>query len=123
MKLAYSDEEKKLLLKSFTKVLKDANGKGPRNIYIRYESNGICIVMQGVVSDFEKHLIKNFGQEAIDILTDFYERDSVNTEKVFLEILGGRYNFKFDRLESNFIKDEFNYYMKLEDRDRINRTG
>lgn len=114
-KLDFSSEEKNEFLKAFTNLLKDANGKGPRNIYIKYLPNEIHIVLQGVVSDFEKYLIKNFGQEAIDTFTDFYERDSYNAERTFLKILNNKYNFKFYKLDSDFNKDIFIYKMRVYD--------
>jgi len=93
--------------------MKNANGKGPKNIYIKYFESEIHIVMNGVVSDFEKYLIKNFGQEAIDVFKDFYERDSKNAEKNFISILDNRYKFKFYELDSDFINDLFIYKMKI----------
>ncbi len=110
-RLDFSTEEKNEILKAFTNLLKDANGKGPRNIYIKYLPNEIHIVIQGVVSDFEKYLIRNFGQEAIDTFTSYYERDSYNTEKAFLNILNNKYDFKFYKLDSDFINDIFVYKM------------
>ena len=111
--MVFSDEEKREILKAFTSLLKDANGKGPRNIYIKYLEREIHVVMQGVVSDFEKHIIRNFGDEAVVILTDFYERDSYHTEQRLLELLNNRYNFKFYKLESDFKNDLFVYKMKI----------
>lgn len=111
--LKFTDNEKVLFLKAFTSLLINANGKGPKNIHIKYFTNEIHIVMNGVVSEFEKYLIKNFGQEAIDVLTDFYERDSKRTEKEFISILNNRYNFKFYELNSDFINDLFIYKMKI----------
>lgn len=112
--MEFTSEEKTSFIKSFTNLLKDANGRGPRNIYIKYFPNEIHVVMQGVVSDFEKYLIHNFGQEAIDTLTDFYERDSYNAEKTFLSALDSMYNFKFYKLDSDFKNDLFIYKMKIE---------
>jgi len=111
--LNYSDEEKRDILKAFTKVLKEANGKGPKNIYIKYLSDEIHIVMHGVVSDFEKYLIKTFGQEAIDTLTDFYERYCINSGRVFAQLLNNKYSFKFSNLDSDFRSDIFIYKMKI----------
>ena len=111
----FSTEEKNKFLKAFTDLLKRANGKGPRNIYIKYFSEEIHIVIQGVVSDFEKYLINNFGQEAIDTLTNFYERDSLNAEKEFLKILNNHYRFRFYKLDSDFINDLFVYKMKIDE--------
>lgn len=112
--MKYSDEEKRQMLKAFTLVLKEANGKGPKNIFIRYFEKEIHIVMHGVVSDFEKYIIRNFDQEAIDVFTDFYERDCVNSEKSFRKILNGKYNYKFESLESDFLNDVFVYKMKMD---------
>lgn len=112
--MEFTSEEKASFLRSFTCLLKDANGKGPRNIYIKYFSDEIHIIMQGVVSEFEKYLIRNFGQEAIDTLTDYYERDSHNAEKAFLAALGNQYKFKFYQLDSDFNNDLFIYKMKIE---------
>lgn len=111
--MEFNLEEKALFLKSFTNLLKSANGKGPRNIYIKYFSYEIHIVIQGVISDFEKYLIRNFGQEAIDTLTDYYERDCLNSEKLFLIALGVNYNFRFYKLDSDFNNDLFVYKMKI----------
>ncbi|MDH8677401.1 Na-translocating system protein MpsC family protein [Fusibacter bizertensis] len=112
-KMEFSDEEKHEMLRAFTNLLKDANGKGPKNIYIKYLKHEVHIVMQGVVSDFEKHLIKNFGNEAIKVFTDFYERDSFHSEIRFLEILNHKYKFKFYKLDSDFENDLFVYKMKI----------
>lgn len=105
--------EKTAILKAFTKLLKNANGKGPKNIYVKYLPDEIHVVMNGVISDFEKYLIKNFGQEAIDVFTDFYERDSINAEKAFLSILNLSNKFEFYELDSDFINDLFIYKMKI----------
>lgn len=107
----FSDEEKRHFLKAFTSLFKEANGKGPRNIYIRYFEDELHIVMQGVLSEFEKHLVKQFGQEAIDTLRSFYERDMPHGEKRFLEILEYKYDFRYVGLVSDFIQDEFIYKM------------
>lgn len=109
----FSVEEKNAFLRAFTTLLKEANGKGPKNIYIRYLPDEIHVVMQGVVSDFEKYLIKNFGEEAIGVLTNFYERDCLNSEERFLEILGYPHGLKFYHLDSDFKNDVFVYKMRI----------
>lgn len=109
----YSVEERNAFLKAFTTLLKEANGRGPKNIYIKYLKDEIHIVMQGVVSDFEKYLIRNFGQEIIDVLTFYYERDSYNAERRFLTLLNGKYDFKFYKLDSDFQNDVFVYKMRV----------
>jgi hypothetical protein len=111
--MIFSDDEKKTLLKAFTLLLKDANGKGPKNIYLKAFNDEIHIVMQGVVSHFEKYLIRQFGDEAISCLEYFYQKDAFNVEKRFLEILNVGYTFKFYALESDFKTDLFIYKMKM----------
>lgn len=109
----FSDVEKRLFLKTFTSLFKEANGKGPKNIFIRYFRDEMHVVMQGVLSDFEKHLITHFGQEAIDSLRSFYERDMPRGEERFLTMLKHKYNFRYYGLDSDFIKDEFVYKIKI----------
>lgn len=112
--MQFSHEEKINFLKAFTSILRDAKGKGPRNIYIKYFLDEIHVVVQGVVSDFEKYLIRNFGQEAIDTLTTYYDRDLNNAERIFRSILKDQYQFKFYQLESDFLNDIFVYKMKID---------
>jgi uncharacterized protein YbcI len=111
--MRFTQEEKNELLKTFTNLLKNVNGKGPRNIYIKYFDNELHVVIQGVVSDFEKYLINNFGEEAIEIFRDFYERDSCNFQKAFLSSLNYKYPLTFYKLESDFNNDVFIYKMKI----------
>lgn len=112
--MSLSEQEKQLMLKAFTNLLKSINGRGPKNIYVKYEDDVIQFVMQGVVSDFEKYLIKNFGEEAIKTFTDYYERDSYNFEKALNQELDHKYQLKFLKLDSDFQKDSFTYHMKIE---------
>ncbi len=111
--MVFKDEEKQEILKVFTNFIKSIKGKGPRNIYIKLFEDEFHVVMQGVVSDYEKHFIKNFGDEIIGILTDFYERDAFFNEEQILENLNYKYNLKFYKLESDFINDLFVYKMKI----------
>ena len=109
----FSEDEKIEIIKACTSIIKQANGRGPKNIYIKYFINEIHIVIEGIISEFEKRIVRNFGQEAIDILTIFYERDSYNAEKHLSSILNNKYDFKFYKLESDFINDFFIYKMKI----------
>ena len=116
--VSITEQDKQKLLKAFTNLLKGANGKGPKNIYVKAVDNVIQFVMHGVVSDFEKYLIKNFGDEAIATFTDFYERDSVNFEKAINDELIDdphlKNCLKFLKLDSDFHKDIFIYHMRIE---------
>jgi len=113
--LNFSKKEKIDLLKAFTKIMKDSIGRGPRNIYIKYFDDEIHVVVEGIISDFEKHLIRTFNEEAIDTLTNFYERYAKKCDNILIKLLDGKYYFKFYKLESDFIKDKFIYKMKIKD--------
>ena len=108
-----TQDEKNHVLKTFTSFLKKVNGKGPRNIYLKLYDEEIHIVMEGVISDFEKYLIQNFGKEAIDTFNDFYQRDCINAEKEFQNMLPIKKTFKFIQLDANFIEDHFTYKMRV----------
>lgn len=113
--MEFSSQEKIVFLKAFTDILKEANGKGPKNIYIKYFSDEIHIFLQGIISEFDKYLIRNFGQEAIDTLTYFFQRACQITEKDFMARIGAdNYNLKFIELESDFFNDLFVYKLKVE---------
>lgn len=109
--MSFSSIEKNQILKIFTGFLKEAKGRGPKNIYIKYFDNEFHVVVQGVLSDFEKYLVKTFGQEAIEIFTSFYERDSHNIAKVIGLNLDWRNPIEFLKLESDFKNDLFIYKM------------
>jgi uncharacterized protein YbcI len=111
--LDFSDEEKRALLRIFTDVVKDKNGKGPQNIYIKYFPNEINVVFQGIVSAYERHLIENFGEEAVKILKDFYERDAHLIEKKFLGKLKEGHSLCFYHLDTDFENDVFVYKMRV----------
>lgn len=111
--MTFSNEEKKLFLKAFTDIIKSINGKGPKNIYIKYLSDEIHIVLQGIITEYERYLIENFGDEAISIFSSFYERDCLNTEYKFLKTLNKVYPFKFYQLDTDFMNDIFVYKMKI----------
>lgn len=111
--MCFSIEEKREFLRAFTATLSSVKGKGPKNIYIKYYDDEMHIVIQGIISVFEKYLIYNFGQEAIEKLADFYERDINNVEKRFLSILNDNYIFRIYKLESDFLNDCFVYKMKI----------
>jgi len=69
----------------------------------------------------ERHLFSEGIQKgialhrAIDTFTDFYERDSYNAETTFLNLLNCKYDFKFYKLDSDFINDIFIYKMRVND--------
>lgn len=112
--MEFSLDEKKEFLKTFTDIYRNAKGKGPKNIYIKYLKSEIHIVIGGVLSEFEKYLIQNFGQEAIDSLVYYYEKCSYIVETEFLLALGNKYDFKFYELDSDFDNDILIYKMKVQ---------
>lgn len=111
--MKFTEHEKNVILKAFTKVLIEAKGKGPRNIYLKFYDTEMHIIMHGVLSSFEKYLIQNFGQEAIDTFEDFYQRDCYNAELRFKSMMDDYCPFNFKKLISDFRNDVFVYVMKL----------
>lgn len=108
-----SNEDKQRFLKAFTSLLKEANGRGPKNIYIKYFSEEMHIVVQGIITEFEKYLIKRFGNEAISIFDDFYERDCKNIESFLVTALDDKYMIKWYQLDADFDEDIFIYKFML----------
>ena len=119
--LVFSNDEKSKFLKVFTDIIKSINGKSPKNIYIKYYEDELHVVLQGVVTEYERYLIENFGDEAIQVFTDFYQRDCLNTEYKFLNKINGQFHFSFYKLEVDFINDIFVYKMKFKHQNDLNK--
>lgn len=111
--LIFSNDDKSRFLKAFTDIIKSINGKGPKNIYIKYYEEELHVVLQGVVTEYERYLIENFGDEAIEVFTSFYQRDCLNTEYKFLNKINDQFQFSFYKLEVDFLNDIFVYKMKI----------
>ncbi len=60
----YTEHDKRKFLKAFTKILKEMKGRGPNNIFIKYHPHEFHIIIQGIVTDYEKYLVEGFGEEA-----------------------------------------------------------
>ena len=110
-KTMYNTEDMKLIQKAFMDILKDAAGKGPKNMYAKLTKNELVFHFEGINTDIEKYFIKEFGQEVIDKLTDYYERDAINTENKLKDILEFDMKHSFYKLDSDFINDKFAYRM------------
>jgi uncharacterized protein YbcI len=111
--MEFTNEVKRKHLKAFTKVMKDSKGKGPRNIAINYLADEIHVVMEGHISEYEKYLIKNFGQEAIELLRDFHERDIKNVEDNFNQHIKEDYNLEIFELVTDFVSDVFVWKIRV----------
>ena len=108
----YSLKNVSEMQKAATAAIKEVDGRGPDNIYIKFRKNYIDIYVEGVISKFEKHLIKEFGKEAIDVFESFYSRDCYRLEERFKESLPFKLEYQFDSLESDFVNDKFIFKMK-----------
>ena len=113
--MKFSEEDKKNFLKGFTKILKDIKGKGPGNIFIRYQNDEIHVVIEDSMSVYEKYLIKHFKQEAIDMLQSIYEKDCNNKQNDFSNLINSKYRCVFYEVETDFLKDIFIYKIKMEE--------
>lgn len=109
----YTEQDKKAFLIAFTRILKDMKGRGPNNIFIKYLPGEFHVVIQGIVTDYEKYLVEGFGDEAYETFTYFYEKDTQNIEKRFFELLDNKYSFKLYELEMDWISDVFVYKFKI----------
>lgn len=108
----FTEQDKKEFLRAFTRILKDMKGRGPNNIFIKYLPGEFQVVIQGIVTDYEKYLVEGFGNEAYETLTYYYKKDTQNIEKRFLELLGNKYSFELYELEMDWISDVFVYKFK-----------
>jgi uncharacterized protein YbcI len=109
----YTEQDKRAFLRAFTRILKDMKGRGPNNIFIKYLADEFHIVIQGVVTEYEKYLVDGFGAEAYETLTYYYKKDTQNIEKKFLELLDNKYGFKLYELEMDWTSDVFVYKFKI----------
>lgn len=109
----YTEQDKREFLKAFTRILKDMKGRGPNNIFVKYLTGELHVVIQGIVTEYEKYLVECFGDEAYETLTYYYKKDTQNIEKRFLELLDNKYSFKLYELEMDWISDVFVYKFKI----------
>ena len=98
--------------------MKETKGKGPQNIFIKYLKDEFQVVMQGHISEYEKYLIKNFGQEAVALLTDFHERDIKNVEESFNQYIDGYHYLEIYKIEIDFINDIFVWKIRVDHSDQ-----
>ncbi|MDW7661108.1 MAG: hypothetical protein SCL54_06690 [Bacillota bacterium] len=109
----YTEQDKREFLRAFTRILKDMKGRGPNNIFIKYLTGEFHVVIQGVVTDYERYLVEGFGDEAFDTFTYYYKKDIKNIEKKFLELLDNKYGFELYELEMDWVSDVFVYKFKI----------
>lgn len=57
----FTEDEKKLLLKSVAGLIKEYRGVGPKTHYIKYYDHEIHIIVKGTLTPVEKYMIKTFG--------------------------------------------------------------
>ena len=113
--MKFSEEDKKNFLKGFTKILKSIKGKGPGNIFIRYKNDEIHVVIEDSMSVYEKYLIKNFKQEAVNMLQTIYEKDCNNKQNEFSKLINSKYECIIYEVETDFNRDIFTYKIKMEE--------
>ncbi len=108
-----TNEDKKTLLKAFTELSKKMHGRGPRNLFIKDYGTEFHLIVQGILSDYKKHMINEFGDEAIDMLTWFYHKDLKYIEKNYMALLDHQFSLNIYALEPDFNKDVFHYKIKF----------
>lgn len=113
--MEFSNKEKNLMLKAVTTHIKYCKGKGPNNIYIKYSCDEMHIVIQGMLCTFEKYSIEKFGDEAINTLKTFYNRNCAYIEQELAELYDSKYTFNTYELTSDFEKDLFIYKISIKE--------
>lgn len=108
-----TNEEKKILLKAFTNLSKKLHGRGPQNLFIKDYGSEFHLIVHGILSEYKKHIINEFGDEAVDVLTRFYVKDLKYIESSYMGMLDHQYIFKVYDVETDFYKDIFHYKIKF----------
>ncbi|KNZ40340.1 Na-translocating system protein MpsC family protein [Acetobacterium bakii] len=108
----FTEEEKKLLLKSIAGLTKKYQGAGPKSHYVKYYDREIHIVMKGTLSSTEIYLVKTFGQEYIDAVQKFYILTVAEAVSQLDQIFMGKYQMQLLACEPDFINDQVVFKIK-----------
>lgn len=56
----FTDEEKKLLLKSVSGLIKGYRGVGPQSHYVKYYDHEMQIIVKGTLTPVERYMVQTF---------------------------------------------------------------
>jgi len=104
-----SNDEKQKILKVFTNVLICIKGKGPQNIYVKYDEFEIRFVVQGILSVYEKYLLSYQNMDIYLTLKNLYLNDAQNVINRFSKELNEIQTFEYKELIVDLDNDYFEY--------------
>lgn len=108
----FTEEEKKLLLKSVSDLIKGYRGVGPQSHYIKYYDHEIHIIVKGTLTPVERYMVQTFGQEYIDAIYKFYFITVAEAIKKLDQIFRGKYQMELVAWEPDFLNDQIVYKVK-----------
>jgi len=110
----FTEDEKKLLLKSIAGLIKKYRGSGPKSHYVKYYDHEIHIIMKGILSPTETFLVKTYGQEYIDSVHKFYILTVTDAVNQLNQIFMGKFEMQLLAWEPDFFNDQAVYKIKLQ---------
>lgn len=108
----FTDEEKKLLLKSVSGLIKGYRGVGPQSHYIKYYDQEMQIIVKGTLTPVERYMVQTFGQEYMDAVYKFY---FITVEQAINKldlIFDGKHQMELLAWEPDFQNDLVVYRIK-----------
>lgn len=109
------DEHAKIdIVKAFTEQLKARRGRGPKNIYIKQIKDETRLISEGVLSEFEKHVIQTFGETILHQLEQLLRQDLIHMEQAIKCKLCHKFNLSVDFSECDLVNDRFTYILKFD---------
>lgn len=110
MELSKNDKEN--LMKVISAFTKELHGKGADNLCLKSVGEELHLHSKGILSNFEKRLIKDFGEEAIECLEHFYKKGMYIMEKHIMDATNDKYRIRFISLDTDFNNNVFILKMK-----------
>lgn len=105
----FTAEEKKILLKTVSGLIKSYRGVGPQSHYIKYLDQQMHIIVKGTLSPVERYMVQTFGQEYIDAIYKFYFITVTEAIEKLDQALQGKHQLKLIAWEPDFLNDQVVY--------------
>jgi len=108
----FTEEEKKLLLKSVSGLIKGYRGVGPQSHYIKYNDHEMQIIVKGTLTPVERYMVQTFGQEYIDAIYKFYFITVAEAIEKLDLVFQGKHQMELIAWEPDFLNDQVMYKIK-----------
>ena len=108
-----TSEEKSILLKEISQILKEVRGAGPKTHSLKEIDNELHVIITGTLTPSEMYLFSTYGQEYIDTVYKFYYDSLERAVKRLDDALNNKYNFKLIRWEPDFTQNRMNYVLSI----------